>query len=181
MKRLVAELHFPKSETASAAWQEIDRRFPFIYDAMHYHLISSAGSGVLTPTLLGVIAGGTDASQADHATAAALLAGAEDVESADIIVGAERIAHQITAHPDGEASFTAAAPDTALDGSAHRPPEPRARSSNAACAPTATAPSRNSELRQPEWREDPLPVIRSLQVSCVNAIRAAPHPDPPRA
>ena len=61
-------MRFPAAETASAAWQEIDRRFPFIYDAMHYHLISSAGSGVLTPTLLGVMAGGTDASEADHAT-----------------------------------------------------------------------------------------------------------------
>ena len=82
---------------------------------MHYHLISSAGSGVLTPTLLGVIAGGRDASEADHATVAALLAGANDVESADIITGAERIAGHIAAHPDGERCFTRAAPDAALD------------------------------------------------------------------
>ena len=165
MKRLVAELRFPAAETASAAWQEIDRRFPFIYDAMHYHLISSAGSGVLTPTLLGVIAGGTDASEADHATVAALLAGADDVESADIIDGAERIAHQITAHPDGQTSFTDAEPDAALDwirspaaGAAHEEFERYLRAHGHRAI-------KELELRQPEWRADPLPVIRSLQVS----------------
>ena len=49
MRRLVSEPRFGESDTAAAAWQEIDRRFQTIYDAMHYHLISSASSGVLTP------------------------------------------------------------------------------------------------------------------------------------
>ncbi len=165
MKRLVAELNFPESETASVAWQEIDRRFQSIYDAMHYHLISSAGSGVLTPTLLGVVAGGREASEADHAAVAALLAGAEGVESADIISGAERIADRIAVHPDGEESFTHADPDAALAwirspaaGAAHEEFERYLRSHGHRAI-------KELELRQPEWRADPLPVIRSLQVS----------------
>jgi pyruvate,water dikinase len=165
MKNLVAELHFPQAETALAAWQEVDRRFPRIYDAMHHHLISSAGSGVLTPTLLGVVAGGTEASEADHATVAALLAGADDVESADIIAGAERIQERVAAHPDGEASFTRAEPDTALEwirsaaaGAAREEFERYLRDHGHRAI-------KELELRQPEWREDPLPVIRSLQVS----------------
>ena len=178
MRRLVTELSFPASETSSAAWQEIDRRFPFIYDAMHYHLISSASSGVLTPTLLGVIAGGREASEADHATVAALLAGADDVESADIIAGAERITHQIAAHPDGERSFTDAGPDAALDWI-------RSPAAGAAGAEFERylrdhghRAIKELELRQPEWRADPRPVIRSLQVSLRQrgSVRVRPTP-----
>lgn len=182
MRRLVAELHFPASETASAAWQEIDRRFPVIYDAMHYHLISSAGSGVLTPTLLGVIAGGRDASAADHATVAALLAGANDVESADIITGAERIAHHIAAHPDGETCFTGAEPDAAL-GWIRSPAAGAARAEfEQYLRDHGHRAIKELELRQPEWREDPLPVIRSLQVALSqrgSARTKPPVPSPP--
>ncbi|MGV1089248.1 MAG: PEP/pyruvate-binding domain-containing protein, partial [Mycobacterium sp.] len=179
MHRLVAELHFPAAETASAAWQEIDRRFSVIYDAMHYHLISSAGSGVLTPTLLGVIAGGREASEADHATVAALLAGADDVESADIIAGAERIAHQIAAHPDGGTFFTDADPDAALDWI-------RSPAAGAAGAEFERylrdhghRAIKELELRQPEWRADPRPVIRSLQVSLRQRGPVRVRPTPP--
>ena len=178
MRRLVAELRFPQTQTASAAWQEIDRRFPVIHDAMHYHLISSAGSGVLTPTLLGVIAGGREACEADHAKVAALLAGADDVESADIIIGAERIAEQIAANPDGEECFTRAGPEAALDWI-------RSPAAGAARAEFESylrhhghRAIKELELRQPEWREDPLPVIRSLQVALRQrgSVRARPTP-----
>ena len=57
MRRLVAELHIPEAPTAAAAWRKSTAGSRPFFDAMNYHLISSAGSGVLTPTLLGVIAG----------------------------------------------------------------------------------------------------------------------------
>lgn len=185
MKGLVAELRFPESLSAAAAWQEIDRRFPAIYDAMHYHLISSAGSGVLTPTLLGVIARGREATAADHAKVAALLAGADDVESADIITGADRIADRIAAHPDGRECFTDAEPDAALDWIR----SPAAGAARAEFERYLRAHGHRAikelELRQPEWREDPLPVIRSLQVSLRQRgsawDRPAPATVPPEA
>lgn len=165
MKHLVAELHFPEAATALAAWQEVDRRFPRIYDAMHYHLISSAGSGVLTPTLLGVVAGGTEASEANHATVAALLAGADDVESADIIAGAERIQQRVAAHPEGEASFTRAEPGLALEWIRSAAAGAAREEFGRYLRDHGHRAIKELELRQPEWREDPLPVIRSLQVA----------------
>jgi pyruvate,water dikinase len=178
MRSLLAGLRFPESANAAAAWQEIDRRFPAIYDAMNYHLISSAGSGVLTPTLLGVIAGGREASEVDHARVAALLAGAEDVESADIITGAERIIDRIADHPHGAESFTHAEADAALEwirspaaGAAHGEFERYLRDHGHRAI-------KELELRQPEWRQDPLPVIRALQVSLRQrgSVRARPAP-----
>jgi rifampicin phosphotransferase len=181
MRRLLAELNFAEHTTAAAAWQEIDRRFPAIYDAMHYHLISSAGSGVLTPTLLGVIAGGREPSQSDHARVAALLAGAEGVESADVIAGAERIACHITASPDGDERFTLADPEAALAwirspgaGEARTEFERYLRAHGHRAI-------KELELRQPEWSADPLPVIRSLQVALrqrgAQGARTAPTAD----
>lgn len=164
MRRLVSELRFPASETAAAAWLEIDRRFQFIYDAMHYHLISSAGSGVLTPTLLGVIAGSREISEQDHATAAALLAEADDVESADIIAGAERIQECIAAHPDADASFIHADPESALNWIQSRSAGEARQEFERFLLRHGHRAIKELELRQPEWREDPTPLIRSLQV-----------------
>lgn len=181
MKRLVAELRFPESTSAAAAWQEIDRRFPVIYDAMHYHLISSAGSGVLTPALLGVIARGREANATDHAKVAALLAGADDVESADIITGAERIADRVAAHPDGREYFTDAEPDAALDW-IRSPAAGAARAEfEGYLRDHGHRAIKELELRQPEWRKDPLPVIRSLQVSLRQRESARAKPTPAAA
>ena len=176
MRRLVAELRFPDSETACAAWQEIDRRFTAVYDAMNYHLISSAGAGVLTPTLLGVIAGGADATESDHAAVAALLAGASGVESADIITGAERIADRVAAHPDGEAAFTRADPDVALEWIRSPAAGPAREEFESYLRTHGHRAIKELELRQPEWREDPLPVIRSLQATLRQRGSAQPAP-----
>ncbi len=164
MSRLVAQPRLPDSRSAAAAWQQIDRRFHQIYDAMHYHLISSAGSGVLTPTLLGVIAGGGDPTEEHHATVAALLAGAEDVESADIIAGAERIQKRIAAHPDADVCFIHAGPRAALDW-IRSPDAGDARDEfERYLQRHGHRAIKELELRQPEWREDPLPLITSLQI-----------------
>ena len=176
MSRLVAELRFPESETAAEAWQEIDRRFQFIYDAMNYHLISSASSGVLTPTLLGVIAGGIDASEEDHATVAALLAGAENVESADIIAGAERIQERIAAHPNADVSFTHAEPEAALDW-IRSPEAGEARNEfERYLQRHGHRAIKELELRQPEWRADPMPLIKSLQVPLRQRVSGSTKP-----
>ncbi|MBW2464627.1 MAG: pyruvate, water dikinase [Deltaproteobacteria bacterium] len=179
MRRLIAELHFPESDTAAAAWQEIDRRFHFIYDAMHYHLISSASSGVLTPTLLGVMAGGNDASEADHAAVAALLAGADDIESADIIAGAERIQERIAPHPNADAAFTHAEPEAALEW-IRSPEAGEARHEfERYLQRHGHRAIKELELRQPEWREDPIPLIRSLQVPLRQRVAGSTKPQRP--
>lgn len=159
---------------ALACWEAIDARFDAIYHAMDLHLISSAGSGVLSTTLLAVIARGETPNEEQHAEAAALLAGAEGVESADIATGADRVRDAIGAHPQGRTRFVEAAAEDALAWL-------RAPESGAAGEAFADYLARHGhrtvkelELRQPEWREDPLPLVRSLQA----AVRAlAAHHD----
>ena len=163
-------------EQARACYAAIDARFDAIYDAMDLHLISSAGSGVLSTTLLAVIAGGEDPTEAQHAEVAGLLAGAEGVESADIAAGADRVRDAIAEHPGSLESFGQASAEEALAWL-------RSPSSGAAGEAFGDYLARHGhrtvkelELRQPEWRQDPLPLVRSLQAAVRGSTRGA-HAD----
>lgn len=160
-----------------AWWQQIDARFEAIYDAMDLHLVSSAGSGVLTTTLLAVIAGGETPGDDHHARVAALLAGAEGVESADIAAGADRIRDAVAAHPRGEDRVARASAEDALAW---------LRTAEAGDAGRVFADYlerhghrtvKELELRQPEWRADPLPLVKSIQA----ALRGPRHDAHPPA
>ena len=175
LKKLIADLRFPDADTAEGMWIGIDERFTAIFDAMDYHLVSSAVSGILTPTLLGILAGGEAPTDANHAEAARLLAAAGDVESADIVAGAERLQQAIAAQPDGRASFVDASPEDAHAWL-------RSDASGEAGRELARYMRRHGhraikelELRQAEWSENPTPLIRSIQVPMRHGARPAPR------
>ncbi len=164
LRQLCRTLEIPRIDDPAAMWRAIDRRFVAIDDAMDHHLVSSAVSGVLTPTLLGVIAKGETPTQAHHAEVASLLAFADGVESADIVAGAERIARAVRAHAEGLGSFAHAEPEAALAWiQSDAAGEARAVFGDYLARHGHRA-VKELELRQPEWREDPLPLIRSIQV-----------------
>jgi pyruvate,water dikinase len=171
MRGLVQSLRFPEHGSAAQTWRGIDERFSAIYLAMDHHLVSSASSGVLTTTLLGVLAGGDPPLDQHHAEVARLLAEAGDVESADIAAGAERIQAPLRTHPDTRERFAEVAPSEALAWL-------RSRDSGAAGQELDRYLERHGhraikelELRQVEWGEDPIPLIKSLQA----ALRQAPR------
>ena len=164
MKRLCETLAIPERDEPAAIWRAIDRRYGAIHDAMDHHLVSSAVSGVLTPTLLGVLAKGETPSESHHAEVAALLAFADEVESADIVAGAERIQRAVLAQPGGLTAFAQASPEAALAWI-------QSEAAGNARAEFARYLARHGhravkelELRQAEWRHDPLPLVRSIQV-----------------
>ena len=76
--------------------------------------MSSASSGALSPILLGILAKGGEPTQEHHAEVAEMLAGAADVESADIAEGAERVVTLLLEIPGAKESFASADPDAAL-------------------------------------------------------------------
>ena len=164
MKTLCRTLEIPCVDDPAAMWRGIEARFVAIDDAMDHHLVSSAVSGVLTPTLLGVIAKGTTPTQAHHAEVAALLAFADGVESADIVAGAERIQRAVLAQPDGRPAFVHAAPEAALAWIQSDAAGAAREEFAGYLARHGHRAVKELELRQPEWRADPLPLIRSIQV-----------------
>jgi pyruvate,water dikinase len=163
LDELIAQLRLPTSGTPAELYHAIDSNLEQVWKAYELHLLSSSSSGALSPILLGVLAKGEDPTQEHHAEVAEMLAGAEDVESADIAEGAERVIEALVGVPAAREEFAEAEVDAALAW---------LRSSEAGAANQEFArylarhghrAVRELELRQQGWADDPAPLIASLQ------------------
>ncbi len=160
---LLAELELPRRGSAREIYRAIDEHLPQVWKAFELHLLSSASSGALSPILLGILAKGEAPTQEHHAMVAELLAGAKDVESADIAEGVERIIDELARHDAAEERFCSVEPEAALAW---------LFSSEAGAAGDEAAryierhghrAVRELELRQKGWAADPAPLVASLQ------------------
>ena len=181
LEGMVARTRVPDEGTASAQWKAIDAMLPELFVAYELHLQSSSGAGAVSPALLDMIRGKREATMEDHARVGALLAGATDVESADIAVGADAIVDALARTPDVAARFMDVDPEAALA---------FLRSPDAGEAGDlfrryldkhGHRAVREAELRQKEWREDPLPVVRSLRAGLKRRARSDAHAETPIA
>lgn len=163
LDRLVAQLDVPTTGTAASLYAGIDARLERMWKAYELHLLSSASSGALSPILLGILAKGEEPTQAHHAEVAKMLAGAEDVESADIAEGVERIIDQLLDHPEAASRFAYATPDAALAWLRSGEAAEAGRELQRYFGRHGHRAVRELELRQKEWAADPIPLILSLQ------------------
>jgi rifampicin phosphotransferase len=167
LEKLAAGLSFPEASTAAAMYEVICARMSALYEAFDHHMVSSAGAGSLEPALMQIMAKGGAVTEGHHADVAALLAGASDLgaESADIVIGIQRIVRRLAGHPEGERRFASVPPAEALAWIT----SPAAGAAGVEYADYLRRHGHRSvrelELRQPEWSADPLPVIASIQAS----------------
>ncbi len=163
LEKQLQSLHLPRQSTALAQWTMIDTHMNEMFSAHHSHLVSSTGAGTMMPLLLGVLAKGKPATDEHHAQVAALLAGAENVESADIAQGATRIQYLLMQQPYVQERFVAASVADALH-------YLRSNDSGAAGKEFSRYMTRHGhrsisemDLRVKEWACDPQPLIETLQ------------------
>jgi len=162
---LAARVAFAPTRDPRVLWESIDAKLSLLFEAYRLHLLSSAGAGAAASALLQTIARTDRPTDEDHARLAGLLAGADDVESADIAAGADRIVAALRVCPGVVDDFVDAPPEAAL---AYL----RSDASGAAGVAFARYLERHGhrsvrelEMRQLEWAADPVPLIRSLQAS----------------
>ncbi|KPK66632.1 MAG: hypothetical protein AMS21_01545 [Gemmatimonas sp. SG8_38_2] len=160
---LRASLTLPKLGTARQLYRAVDEALPTLWKAYELHLLSSASSGALSPILLGILAKGKEPSQAHHAEVAELLAGAKDVESADIAEGVERIIDRLLENPEAEAQFASVDPEVALAWLCSTDAGSAGDELGRYLARHGHRAVRELELRQKEWAVDPGPLVGSLQ------------------
>ena len=160
---LLSDLKLPKLGTAQQLYRAIGENLPQIWKAYELHLLSSASSGALSPIMLGVLAKGREPTQDHHAKVAELLAGAKNVESADIADGAERIVDLLAGHPDAADSFASARPEAALAWLYSAEAREAGLEFGRYLDRHGHRAVRELELRQKGWAVDPLPLIISLQ------------------
>ncbi len=165
--RMANRLSFPHAQTAGEMYAVICERLGTLYEGFDHHMVSSMGAGSLEPALMQIMARGGEVTEAHHAKVAALLAGASDLttESADIVMGIHRIVDRLTAHPEGKARFASAEPAEALAWITGPAAGEAGEEYQDYLRRHGHRSVRELELRQPEWRADPLPVITSVQAS----------------
>lgn len=151
--------------SALAQWKMIDGFMGEMQGAHHSHLVSSTVAGMMMPLLLGILAKGKTVTDEHHTVVAALLAGAEDVESADIAKGADRIQKLLLQQPHVRERFIEVSSADALN-------YLRSADSGAAGKEFSRYITRHGhrsisemDLRVKEWACDPQPLIETLQVS----------------
>jgi pyruvate,water dikinase len=172
---------FRIGERASAAelFAEIDRQLPFLHEVFAIHLQASASSGLTHGALHGVLARGGVPTPEHEAMLASLLEDAGGVESAEMVRELDRVRDAIRRAPDARAGFVEVAVDEA---------ETWLRSSGSGEAGIAYASflsrhghraARELAIEQPGWRDDPRPLLLSLQAA-LQAPGAAARPRPRR-
>ena len=165
LREMVATVQMPDQSTAFAQWQLIDQHQWAVYDAFYDHYVGSMGAGTMAPLLLGIVAKGKPPTEEHHALVAALLAGATDVESANIAQGATELQHLLAQQADVTTRFTQATTQAALD-------YLNSTDSGAAGVFWKNYLERHGhrsisemDIRSDDWAYDPASLIQSLQVS----------------
>ncbi len=165
LQRQADSIVFSHQRSALAQWKMIDSLMGEMQSAHHSHLVSSTVAGMMMPLLLGILSKGKTVTDEHHAIVAALLSGAEDVESADIAQGADRIQQLLLQQPHVLERFIEASMPDALS-------YLRSADSGAAGKEFARYMARHGhrsisemDLRVKEWACDPQPLIETLQVS----------------
>jgi pyruvate,water dikinase len=160
---LLAELNLPKLGTARQLYRAIDENLPKVWRAYDLHLMSSSSSGALSPILLGILAKGETPTQEHHAQVAEMLAGAKDVESADIAEGVERVINRLLENPKAEGAFASADAEAALAWLCSADAGEAGEEFGRYLDRHGHRAVRELELRQKGWASDPAPLIASLQ------------------
>lgn len=163
LDELKGSLSLPSADGAKEYYAAIDDALPSVWEAYELHLMSSAASGALSPILLGIVAKGEEPTTAHHAEVAQMLAGATNVESADIAAGAERILDQLVHVPNADAQFASVDPESARAWLQSPESGEAGREFDRYLERHGHRAVRELELRQREWAGDPTPVICSLQ------------------
>lgn len=158
-----------RSPNAKQAYQNIQNALPLMYEAAAVHCHTSALSTALNGILMVLLTHGQPATAEHQATVSRLLAHVDpthpDVAQSSLGLSRaiDRLTAAIAASPADAARFATFSADEALawvrdagDATMRRAFEDLLRDHGHRCA-------REGELREPDWREDPRPLIRSVQ------------------
>jgi rifampicin phosphotransferase len=168
---------------AAEIYRSIDAAVPVTIEAWAVHIHTSSLSGALYGVLLGILSGGKAQTPEHHAAASGLLAFIESRErgietSSLALPGAiDRLVAAIAADEGAAASFTAMKSDRALLWLKGGAPEAIRRAFEGFLRDHGHRCVLEGEVRQPDWREDPRPLVASLQ----RAVTAPRGNAPPRA
>ncbi|MDG2046448.1 MAG: PEP/pyruvate-binding domain-containing protein [Halioglobus sp.] len=149
---------------SKSMWRELEGKSEFFEHSMAVHIQSSALSGFLCTIVENMVSSkSNDSTSEEQGEAVRLLAGATGVESAVMLEQLDSLIDCVVDHPEAQEAFQQATVVDALSWLRNEP----------ALAPRfATFLSDNGHrgyrelcMRDPAWRDDPSPLVQSMQAS----------------
>jgi pyruvate,water dikinase len=159
---------------SAAMWTELESKFWFFDHCMAVHIRSSALSGFLSAIVENMVSRkSNDSTTEEQAEAMRLLAGASGVESALMLEQLDELLDHIAQHPNAEREFQLAATETALTW-LRATPVLAAEFDNFLRAHGHRG-YRELCMRDPAWRDDPAPLIQSMQAAVHARLATGDH------
>jgi len=173
LRQLVNTLELPQQNTVLEQWQMIGNHLEYVNQAFYDHYIASMGAGTMAPLLLGIIAKGKPPTDEHHAIVAALLSGADDVESADIAKGAAKIQQLLLKQPFLNERFINVPPAEAYAYLRSTDSGPAGKAFAEYMKRHGHRSISEMDIRMKEWACDPMPFIQSLQIPLKSLLESA--------
>lgn len=164
LRHLVETIQLKNQLTPLEQWRMIDNNLEYVNQAFYDHYIGSMGAGTMAPLLLGIIAKGKPPTDEHHAIVAALLAGADDVESADIAKGAAHIQDLLLKQPFIKERFIDVPATEALSYLQSTDSGQAGKAFSDYLKRHGHRSISEMDIRIKEWSCDPLPLVESLQI-----------------
>jgi len=162
--RELAQFTIAEKDDSAAMWAELQGKAWFFDHCMAVHIQSSALSGFLCAVVEDMVSGRTsDSTGEDQGETVRLLSGANGVESAEMLQQLDALLDRVAAHPEAVREFRQATAQSALAWLRAVP----ALAADFADFLAAHGHRGYRELcmRDPSWGDDPLPLVRSMQVA----------------
>lgn len=156
--------------------RQIDELLPWTFEAEEVHLRSSTTSAVAGGILQGIITRGNQPNTEQMSEISRLLAGAKGVESALMVEELDAVVDAIHAYPEADREFGDASPEKALAWLASKAGD-ITEQFRSFLERHGHRSYRETCLREKDWAEDPIPLIKSMQATLrgrsVNGPRAS--------
>ena len=172
LEQLITSIDLTPGATSGETYSKIDRELPKLSEAYFVFVGTTIAMGELLGALPMILMGhGVPPDQLD-AKVAELVTGAEDVETCDIAEGIHRIAAALVEHDGAQLDrFVTLDADGAHRFIQHEASAQVRQEYGAYLRRHGHRGTREHELREKEWAEDPTPIVESV-VSAIRAIRA---------
>lgn len=164
----VKKFFIEKHDDPLSQWNAIDARLDDLWDTFDDHLVTSFIPATVEPIVMEILKrrGMTLAEATARLSALLVNESDHDVESADIAQGIDRVTSALMGHPDLPSRFVECEAEKALEWLMGNGSAEGGRRFRDYLARHGHRAFRELELRQPEWRADPLPLVRSIQPAC---------------
>lgn len=161
----VAAFRIEHCPTAESTYDAIDAARPFLFETTHMHLRSSAGSGALIGVIQGILTRGARPTPEDESALISILANATGVESAELVSDLSRVVDAIVANPNRASELATMSTDEALKWLQDAEAGHAGALFSRFLEHHGHRAYREADLSQPAWRDEPRPLVISIQTA----------------